>query len=70
MLTKTLDGMNLPFPIEEIDIDKYMDVAVEYGVRGVPHLILMDENNNILTRISGAVSVNTLDEAFEPFIKK
>ena len=69
-LTKTLEGMDLPFPICPIDIDENMSTAIEHGVRGVPHLILMDENNNILTRVGGNLTAQSLTEAFEPFIQK
>jgi thioredoxin-like negative regulator of GroEL len=66
-LTKTLEGMDLPFPICPIDIETNMEASIVYGIRGVPHLILMDENDNILTRIGGNVTAQQLTEAFQPF---
>ena len=64
-LTKTMEDMDLPFPVERIDIDKNRDAVIEYGIRGVPHMILLDENNNIVKRIGGALSKQQLLEAFE-----
>lgn len=61
-LTKTMEGIEFPFPVEVIDIDKNQDIAMEYGIRGVPHLILMDDHNNIIKRIGGAVSKEKLIE--------
>jgi thioredoxin 1 len=41
MLLKDIDT-NLP--IEVIDIDDQSDLAVEYGIRSVPTLVMIDEN--------------------------
>ena len=62
-LTKTMEDMEFPFPVEVIDIDKDLDAVMEYGVRGVPCLILLDENNNQLARASGAMTKSQLVEA-------
>jgi len=43
-LAQNLEEANLDIPIEVVDIDIQSDVAIEYGVRGVPTLILMDGN--------------------------
>jgi thioredoxin 1 len=42
-LAKNLEAANLEIPIEVIDIDVFEDVAVEYGIRSVPTLVLKDE---------------------------
>ena len=39
MLQRTLDEMALPYPVENIDIDKKPDLAGEFGIRGVPTLV-------------------------------
>jgi len=61
-LTKVMEGMEIPFPVEHIDIDQRSDVAIEFGIRSVPTLIMMDENNNIIKRIGGAISKQQLEE--------
>lgn len=40
-------------PVDNIDIDKDMETAVKYGVRGVPTMILLDENGNEVSRKVG-----------------
>jgi thioredoxin 1 len=62
MLSKTMEDIEFPFPIEVIDVDQNTAAAVEYGIRGVPHLILLDENNNIVKRIGGNISKDMLVE--------
>jgi thioredoxin-related protein len=61
-----MNDIEFPYPVEVIDVDKNTEAAVEFGVRGVPHLILLDENNNIVKRIGGAVSKEKLIEELIP----
>ena len=61
-LTKAMEGMDIPFPVERIDIDQQSDVAIEFGIRSVPTLIMMDENNNIIKRIGGVMTKQQLEE--------
>ena len=42
-------------PIEDIDIDQNPEKALEYNVRSVPTLILLDSQNNELWRHSGVI---------------
>ena len=62
MMTKTLEGMTLPYPVAEINIDENMDAAITYGVRGVPTMILVDENENEIKRIVGYLNESKLKE--------
>lgn len=62
MLTRTIDGMNLPFPVEEVNIDTDVDTPMTYGVRGVPTIILFDDNNAEVTRVIGYVNEAQLKE--------
>lgn len=62
MLSKTFEGMTLPYPIEDINIDSNMEAAINYGVRSVPMLILLDDNMNEVTRISGYLNESQLKE--------
>ena len=48
MLSRIMEDIDLGVPIENIDIDKNMDIAMQYGVRGVPMLVLVDEQGNTL----------------------
>ena len=44
MLARTLEDIETNLPIEVIDIDENQEVAINYGVRGVPTLVMLDEN--------------------------
>ena len=53
--------------ILKIDVDKHQDLAMEYGIRSVPTLMLF-RNSEILYRQSGAMSKAELLSLLEPFI--
>ena len=44
MLAKTLEGITIDYPIETIDIDEKQDLAIQYGVRGVPTLVMLEDD--------------------------
>ena len=46
---------------EEFDVDENEDLVIEYGVRGVPTTVILDENNKVLTKFSGNVPKNVLE---------
>lgn len=48
-------------PIEVIDIDAHSDIAMEYGIRSVPTLIMKDENIEI-KRMTGLKTKEKLTE--------
>ena len=60
-LAMNLEAADIKLPIEVIDIDVQDQLAIEYGIRGVPTLILMDENIEV-KRMSGMKSVAELQE--------
>ena len=64
MLARNLEDINTNIPIENIDIDENQDVAIEYGVRGVPTMIMVDENNNQVKRLVGMQSLKDLENWF------
>lgn len=66
-LSTTLKGMDVPFPIVEIDIDDNVDASIEYGIRSVPTMLFVDDNNNILGRYTGLRTKVELQEMFEKF---
>lgn len=61
MLAKTLENVKTDVPIEVIDIDDNPSVAMEYGIRSVPTLI-MTEDGNVLKRQVGALPHGQLQE--------
>ena len=56
MLQKTLDEMVLPYHVENVDIDEFPDVAGEFGIRGVPTLVLITVEGNEQGRLVGGKS--------------
>ena len=61
MLAKTLENVKTDVPIEVIDIDDNPSVAMEYGIRSVPTLI-MTEDGSVLKRQVGALPQGQLQE--------
>ena len=56
-----LENLNTGIPIEVIDIDVYPDIAIEYGIRSVPTLVML-EDNKIMKRITGVKTPLELKE--------
>lgn len=56
----------ITIPVEEIDIDNNLDTALEYGVRSVPVLVLLDDDGKEIRRQSGVV----MEEALLEFLEK
>ena len=52
MLARTLEDIPTDYPIETIDIDEMQDLAIQYGVRGVPTLVML-ENDVETKRVVG-----------------
>lgn len=55
-------GDKITVPIDEIDIDDNPKLSVYYGVRSVPTMILVDENETELKRNVGAMNETQLLE--------
>lgn len=61
-LTKVMQSMQLPYPTEEVDIDEKPEVAIKYGVRGVPALFLVDDDGTVVKSLTGAKSQQQLED--------
>ena len=59
MLAKNLENANLTIPVEEVDIDEKTDMSVEYKIRGVPTLVMLEDGKEV-KRVSGVKSVDEL----------
>ena len=60
-LAMQLEEANVSLPIEVIDIDVHSEIAMEYGIRSVPTLIMLDENIE-MKRMSGMKTKQQLTE--------
>jgi thioredoxin 1 len=66
MLSKTLDKMDLShLAIVRIDIDEDGELAQEYGVRGVPTMVMVDADNKEIKRLVGMHPEAKLTEWFK-----
>ena len=63
MLAKNLESINTEIPIEVYDIDERTDVAMDFGIRGVPTLVMMEGNTEI-KRMVGMQSLKDLENWF------
>ena len=61
-MANILEEINSPIPIEVVDIDAQQDIAIEYGIRGVPTLVKVDNNGNITGRMVGVKAKNLVEE--------
>jgi thioredoxin 1 len=61
MLAKTLEDVETQIPIEVIDIDENQQIAMDYGIRGVPTLVMIDGDIEV-KRVSGMLMKNQLAE--------
>jgi len=53
-------GDKVTVPIDEINIDEELMTSVEYGVRSVPTMILLDENSTEVRRHVGTLNEEQL----------
>ena len=58
-LSKTLESTDLGIPLQYIDVDENNDLVSQYGIRGVPTLVLL-ENDAEVKRISGSKTAQEL----------
>lgn len=59
-LAKTLEEVNSGVPIEVIDIDVNPELAMDFGVRSVPTLVMLEENVEV-KRTVGAKQKSELE---------
>ena len=64
-LGATLSTMELPLPIEEVDVDTSPSMMRDYGVRSVPTLVMVNEGNTVVKRASGALSKAQIEDFFK-----
>lgn len=53
-------GDKVTVPIDDVNIDNEIMTSVEYGVRSVPTMILVDENGTEMKRHVGALTEEQL----------
>ena len=50
---------------EEIDIEENEDIAEKYFIRGVPTTVILDENDNVISKFNGNISKSELESKID-----
>jgi thioredoxin 1 len=53
MLSGMLKSIDLGVPVEEIDIDDNIELSMKNGVRGVPTMVLLNDDGVEIRRLTG-----------------
>lgn len=59
-LASILEEVKTDLPIEVVDIDQNKELAIQYRVRSVPTLVLVDDNKE-LKRMTGVQAKNLVE---------
>ena len=51
-----LKHLNVLDKFEYIDIDEDMETPLKYGVRSIPQLLAIDENENVIASLAGGAT--------------
>ena len=64
MLTPVLERLGDSYEIVKVDVDKYFEIAKEYGIMSVPTLIIF-KNGKIVKQMIGFMDYNELNDELE-----
>jgi thioredoxin-like negative regulator of GroEL len=59
-MAEILEHVETTLPIEVVDIDVHTEIAIEYGIRSVPTLVMV-EDNAVLKTSTGIKSKQELE---------
>jgi len=62
MLSAQMEKMDFPHEVQNINIDEDSETPAKYGVRGVPTMLLVDEEGTVQESLVGAVQLSVLEE--------
>ena len=65
MLGPKMDELAETIPVEKINIDEQPDLCESFGVRAVPTILIVDEENLILDRIIGVKPIKEIKALYE-----
>ena len=65
ILKPKIEALASELPITILDVDANKSTAVEYSVRNIPTIIMIDENGTVLNRLIGNnITVDALKELY------
>ena len=59
---------NAPFKVEKVNVDENPDLASQYGIRGIPTLIFVDDSGEVLWRKSGLHTESQILDAYREIL--
>lgn len=62
VLAATLEDLHLPYT--NVNVDEDEDLVDQYKIRNIPVLIFADDEGNVLKRLVGAVSKDTILDTY------
>jgi thioredoxin 1 len=63
-MTEIMEEITFPYEVISVDIEENMDLALKYGVRSVPTLVLVNENGETVTSNVGLLDKKGITEKF------
>lgn len=65
ILKPKIEALSSELPITILDVDTNKTTAVEYNVRNIPTIVMIDENGAVLNRLVGNnITVDALKELY------
>lgn len=62
MLSAQMENLSFPHEVQSINIDEDNETPAKYGVRGVPTMLLVDDEGTVQESLVGAVQLSVLQE--------
>lgn len=62
VLTASMQGMDIPYPVEIVDAEENEEILTKYNVRSVPALILVNEDGSEVDRLVGSSSKDAVSK--------
>ena len=64
-MTQVLEQVEHGYHVEHINVDENREAAMIYGIRGIPHMVILDEHDNVVKRIGGVMNKQQLQQALD-----
>lgn len=64
MVTEVMKDMEFPYEVELINIDENGEKASQYGIRGIPTLLLLDDEGKTIATHVGMANKADLEAKF------
>ena len=63
MLSKTIDSIKeeIPFDVEEIDADNNAEMAKKYNIRGLPTMVIVDDETEVKRHVGNMTAEQVRD---------